>query len=125
MTTAEGVHPVLLVPLDSPHRWPSDPWTWVSHRVEGDLLSLVVRYGGGCEEHRFALLVDPAFRESHPVQVGARLAHDSRGDLCRALLTDELTFDLSPLRVAYQAAYGSGPGTLVVVLEGREIRYDF
>lgn len=121
----DGVHAALLVPAGSPHPWPFDPWDWVSHRVEGSILELGVRFSGGCREHRFALLLDPAFRESHPVQVGARLAHDDADDPCDAVVDGTLRFDLEPLRERYVAGYGPGPATLVIVLAGREIRYDF
>lgn len=119
------VTPVLLVSRDDPRPWPMDPWTYESHAIEGDLLTLDIRYGGGCKEHRFALLIDPAFMESYPVQVFARLAHDADGDMCRALLYDSLHFDLGPLRRHYEASYGGGSGTVMIGLEGARVRYDF
>lgn len=115
--------PALLVPRDDPRPWPFDPWTFVAHEIQGDTLSLEVRYGGGCREHRFALLIDPAFMESFPVQVAARLAHDADGDPCRALLTRTLRFDLSPLREHFEASYGPGRGTVIIGLGGRRITY--
>ena len=123
--TDDQVVPALLVPRDDPRPWPFDPWTFVAHRVEGDTLALEVQYGGGCREHRFALLIDPAFMESHPVQVSARLAHDADGDLCRALLTRTLRYDLTPLREHFTASYGPGRGAVVIGLGGRRITYTF
>jgi len=123
--TDDQVAPALLIPRDDPRPWPFGPWTFVSHRVQGDTLSLEVRYGGGCREHRFALLIDPAFMESHPVQVAARLAHDADGDLCRALLTQTLRYDLTPLREHFTASYGPGRGAVVIGLGGRRITYTF
>jgi hypothetical protein len=120
-----GVPTVHLVPEDDPRPWPMDPWTFRSHALHGDTLTLSIEYGGGCHVHRFALLVDPAFRESHPVQVSARLAHDADGDPCRALILEDLRFDLAPLRRHYQDAYGQGPGTIAIVLAGRQITYEF
>lgn len=125
LTGTEMLAPALLVPRDDPRLWPTDPWTYVAHRAVGDTLSLDIEYGGGCREHRFALLVDPAFMESQPVQVVARLAHDADGDACRALLRRTLRFDLSQLRQHYAASYGAGPGTVVIGLEGRRITYTF
>jgi len=119
------VPPALLVPDDDPRPWPADPWTFVGHAIAGDTLTLSIQYGGGCRVHRFAFLVDPAFRESHPVQVSARLAHDADGDLCRALISEDLRFDLGPLRRHYQDAYGQGPGVVVILLAGRRITYTF
>lgn len=120
-----GVPPALLVANDDPRPWPMDPWTYRSHALSGDTLTVSIQYGGGCRVHRFALLVDPAFRESHPVQVSARLAHDADGDLCRALISEDLRFDLGPLRRYYQEAYGAGPGVITLVFEGRGITYAF
>lgn len=125
LTSIEALAPARLVPRDDPRPWPADPWTYVAHRVIGDTLSLDIQYGGGCAEHRFALLIDPAFMESQPVQVVARLAHAAGGDMCRALLMRTLRFDLSSLRQRYVAAYGSGPGTVVIGLAGQQIRYTF
>jgi hypothetical protein len=124
-TPQVGVSPALVVTEDDPRPWPMDPWTYASHMLDGDTLTLSIRYGGGCRVHRFALLVDSAFRESHPVQVSARLAHDADGDLCRALLSEDLRFDLAPLRRHYQEGYGPGPGAIAIFLEGRRITYAF
>jgi len=121
----QGVPPVIVGPEDDPRPWPMDPWTFRSHAIHGDTLTLSIQYGGGCRVHRFALLVNPAFRESHPVQVSARLAHDADGDMCRALISEDLRFDLGPLRRHYQAAYGSGPGVISIVLAGRRLTYEF
>jgi hypothetical protein len=120
-----GVPTAHLVPSDDPRPWPLDPWTYRSHRLSGDTLTLSIQYGGGCRVHRFALLIDPAFRESHPVQASVRLAHDADGDLCRALISEDLRFDLAPLRRHYGASYGSGPGVISLDLGGRLIPYTF
>jgi predicted small lipoprotein YifL len=118
---------VHLIPGDDPRPWPMDPWTFQERppTVTGDRLRLPIQYGGGCRVHRFALLVDPAFRESHPVQVSARLTHDADGDLCRALLSEDLQFDLAPLRRHHEASYGAGPGVIHIFLGGRRITYAF
>lgn len=125
LTSIDVLAPALLVPQEDPRPWPTDPWSYVAHQVVGDTLSLDVQYGGGCREHRFALLVDPAFMESDPVQLSARLAHDADGDPCRALLRRTLRFDLSRVREQYTASYGTGGGTVVIGLAGRPISYMF
>jgi hypothetical protein len=87
--------------------------------ITGDLLRLDVEYGGGCAEHRFALLFEHVFLESLPPQAVLRLAHDARGDPCRALLQRELVFDLAPVRRAYERNYGPrGPLDLRIVAAG-------
>ncbi len=112
--------------VDDP-AWPRDAVTVDSAAASGDTLHLMVRYGGGCRTHRFALLLGNAFMESHPVQVHVRLAHDADGDMCRALLSRSLSFDLTPLKAAYRASYGPGAATIVMNLvgQGRSIRYTF
>lgn len=87
--------------------------------ITGDLLAAVVSYSGGCEEHRFALCWDQAFLESSPVQVRLDLIHTGTADPCEAYPSETLTFDLSPLRSAYAAAYGSETGLIAVNLVTR------
>jgi hypothetical protein len=61
---------------------------------------------------------------SDPVQVRVFLSHDAFGDQCRALITEERSFDLEPLKRAYHRSYGMGaPGatTLVIQLENHTV----
>lgn len=99
-----------------PARLPSDPASVTSAAVHGDSLVLEVTFGGGCARHDFALYASGVWMESFPVQTPVSLAHDAHGDNCRALLSRELRFDLSPLADAYRRAYGGG-GTLVLRLQ--------
>jgi hypothetical protein len=94
--------------------WPADPLHFRSARIVGDSLVATVSYGGGCREHTFALVFSTVFMESHPVQVRGLLSHDADGDLCRALLTRTLRFDLTPLKLAYRAAYAQDTATVVL-----------
>ncbi|MGQ0539427.1 MAG: hypothetical protein ACT4R6_10800 [Gemmatimonadaceae bacterium] len=107
--------------------WPHDTLTIESATVSADTLAVTVRFGGGCRKHRFALLLGTAFMESHPVQIQARLAHDAAGDLCRALITESLKFDLTRLKQRYRASYGSGAAAVIMNLvgHGRSVRYSF
>ena len=108
-------------------RWPQDAVMIESAAVLGDTLRLTERYGGGCRPHRVALLIGNAFMESYPVQVHARLAHDASGDMCKALLTRNQDFDLTPLKRRYRASYGAGAGVVVLNLAGYSgpVRYAF
>jgi hypothetical protein len=105
----------LLVASGSDATTASDRADIVSAQILGDRLELRVHFGGGCAEHDFSLVYSGAFRESHPVQTDLSLRHDAHDDPCRALLSRDLTFDLSPLRRAYQAAYGPH-GVIIVYL---------
>ena len=105
----------------------SDPYTIESASIEGNVLRLAVRYGGGCAQHKFSLVASRAFRESMPVQTTAVLAHDAGGDNCRALISETLSFDLTPLRDLYRADYRTPSGTIVIHLwhQERSVRYEF
>lgn len=120
-----GDPPTVLVAEGESEAWPSDPVEIREASVRDDVLTLRVRYGGGCVEHDFALVVEEVFLESHPVQMPARLSHDAHGDLCRALVAATLRFDLAPVKEAYLSVYGADPGALILRLPDRRIRYPF
>lgn len=64
--------------------------------LKGDKLIIDVRYGGGCvPQHTFQLNWDGSFLKSNPAQVVLELSHNANGDTCRALLHEQLQFDLS------------------------------
>ena len=97
-----------------------------SASVTGDTLTLTVSYGGGCETHEFALCwPDGAFMESDPVQVALELWHGGPPDACDAWITEDRTFDLTPLKEAWQAAYQQTSGTIVVHVAGQTVDYTF
>jgi len=106
---------------------PSAPVRILDARVTGHVLIVRAEYSGGCAEHRFQLAAGDAFMESFPVQMAVRLLHDDGGDPCDAILSSELGFGLEPLAQAYEAAYRSSSGTIVLQLEGwsGSLRYDF
>jgi hypothetical protein len=113
--------------VENSSRWPRDAYEFVSMRREGDALDVTVRHGGGCADHQFALLVHPAFRESYPVQMGGVVAHDAKGDPCRALVQKTLEFDLSPVKQASRRAYQTETGAVRIDVVGwpRPIEYTF
>lgn len=117
----------------TPNAWPLDALDMREPRIDGDLLRMVMEHGGGCETHAYGLVAWNGWLESNPVQVGATLVHEDFDDPCDALVTAERTFDLTPLKVAYQQVYGLGPDTLMIVLtepdqevgEAVQLRYGF
>ncbi|MCB0509358.1 MAG: hypothetical protein H6579_03910 [Chitinophagales bacterium] len=59
-------------------------------------LSIVVQYGGGCvKPHHFELHTDG--RISEEGNMNFFLLHKTRNDMCKALIIEELNFDLSLL----------------------------
>src|SRR5262245_60510158 len=85
----------------SPDRLSLDPYQIEQARIEKDTLYINVVHGGGCRKHEYGFVAFSGWMESFPVQVRAVLAHDANGDLCKALLRNQLRFDLTPLREAY------------------------
>lgn len=94
--------------------------------ISGDQLTLHVGYSGGCDTHSFSLCwPDESFMESSPVQVNLEIHHESNGDGCEAYLEEDISLDLSPLKAAYEAGYGTSTGTIVVHVAGETLEYVF
>jgi hypothetical protein len=94
--------------------------------VAGDTLTVSIGYGGGCETHEFTLCwPDPTFAESAPVQTWLEIFHEANDDMCDAYFVEDVTFDLTPLRDAWRAAYGATSGTITVHVGGQSVEYTF
>ena len=101
-----GVVPVRIVD-QSVANFRKDAFVLESLSLTGDILSLTVKYGGGCNEHNLLLFMSPSsFAESMPVQANLYLFHDARGDNCKALMHETVRFDLSPIAHQYDRFYG-------------------
>ena len=61
--------------------------------LRGSTLRLLAQYGGGCETHGWQLVGGELARK----RVLLGVAHDSRGDRCRARKIEEVLLDLSHL----------------------------
>ena len=105
-----GPRPLVVDFAGDPAAWPRDPLEIQIPGIEGDILSVRVAYGGGCKVHLVRGVAVGGFMESAPVQVRVVLSHEDHDDPCDAWLTRELRFDLTPLKRAYQDAYGVGGG---------------
>lgn len=95
-----------------------DNYTVLGTSVNGDVVSIVVQYGGGCETHQFDLFADPRIMKSMPPQQNIVLKHNANGDNCRALITDTVHFDLKPIRIGEK-------GSIVLRLYGTEERITY
>ena len=96
--------------------------------ITDDTLTLNVSYGGGCRTHQFTLIASESFMESFPVQLRISLAHNANADLCRAWLTEDLQFDLTPIKTLYQEGYRQEAGTIILRLKDApdgELIYEF
>lgn len=102
----------------APASWARDPVEILRGTITGHTLTLEVRYGGGCAEHRFQLVGQGSFQESWPVGLVLILAHDDGDDPCDGLLHTTLRFDLTPVAERYRASYGAASGIVRLHLEG-------
>lgn len=93
-------------------RFSDDPLSVEDGRVVDGVLEVDVTYGGGCGVHDIDAVVHTDFTGAGPVQVGVALTHEDNGDICEALVTRTLRFDLEPLRETYSDAYGSDHGEI-------------
>lgn len=99
----------------------------VDAELVGDLLTVTVQHGGGCEEWTYTLCwPDQLFLESNPVQVNLEvLATTPQPDMCDAFLTESFEQDLTPLKEAWQDAYQQESGTITVHIEDQTVEYNF
>ena len=95
-----------------------DPFDLESMEIVGDTVTLSISYGGGCEEHCFSLYMSPAtFFESYPAQANLYLRHDSNGDACEALISEDISFNLRPVALLYKKIYGQFDEIVINVFE--------
>lgn len=81
---------------------PSDPLIIQSITLENGCLKIKLGYSGGCEKHELDMVQMPLLCATPPLpQPIFYLVHDSNGDRCEAFITEELTFDLKPLKNHY------------------------
>ena len=111
------------------NRWGEDPYELVAIGLDGDALTATVSYGGGCRDHEFTLVLADAFMMTDPVRLRATLAHAADDDPCEAWLTEDIAFDLTPVRKLYGDSGHQG-GTVVLMLSladgtDRELAYVF
>ena len=93
-----------------------DSYVVNSAEFDSDTLNLEISYSGGCEDHQFLLIAWNYFLESYPVRANLLLLHNANGDVCRALITSKLSFDMSPLREEYSNLYGGENGSIILVI---------
>jgi hypothetical protein len=106
------VPPVIITDLP-PDTILLDPYWVDSLSLDGDLLSVSVHYGGGCNPHAFQLYMTPAaFLESHPVQASLYLWHNSYDDACDAIVSQTVTFDMGAIAALFESQYPGSDGEI-------------
>lgn len=78
----------------------SDPINVISMDVVDDCLQMKVSYGGCTTDHPINLAYMHPECGTPPLPPPTfEIKHDSRGELCKMLVTNDLSFDLTPLRM--------------------------
>ncbi len=65
--------------------------------VDGDCLYLKLSFSGGCRNHKIELARIHLDHNENEIPV-LEIRHDAKGDMCEAWLTQEIQFDLTPLK---------------------------
>ncbi len=65
--------------------------------VDGNCLQIKLSYTGGCEDHTIDLALMHPWIEGSTNIPTFEIRHNANGDLCEALFTRELRYDLTPL----------------------------
>ena len=120
--------PKCIIVPELPDR-PSDYFVVQQVSIQGDIITFTLSYSGGCSLHNFQL-ISTTFKKSHPLQVLARVLHNSNGDLCDRWITEEREFDLSPLKEYCFEVYDTQCGTIRIdlvddVVSDFELTYRF
>ena len=71
--------------------------------VEDNILKLNVSYSGGCKKHQFSLVEKKNLQRAKNIyEVHLQLIHNSNEDKCKKIVTEELFFNLLPLKSKLQ-----------------------
>lgn len=71
--------------------------------IEDDILKIKVSYNGGCKHHEFSLITKKDFQNIKNLQeINLQLFHNANKDNCKKIVTEELFFNLLPLKTKVQ-----------------------
>lgn len=73
----------------------SDPLSILNVVVDKNLMSVTVKYSGGCKAHEFELMGLKMISKALPAQRSLKLFHRADNDDCRELIEETLIFDIS------------------------------
>jgi len=110
VSAAEATAPIQLERDGCRVERPSDPYVLRAAAIRGTAMQLEVGYTGGCQQHRFDLVARDPIATVDGLQVELQLAHDGRGDNCKALIRQQLQFSLQPFLTAYRDELAKSSG---------------
>ena len=91
--------------------------------INKNLMTIDVQYSGGCAEHEFKLYTDKNYSKSKPPKLNLTLEHNPNGDMCKAIKSEQLIFDISNAKYPEK----DKRYTVLILLEGfdKEITYKY
>ncbi len=111
-TSISGIDGRVMIIDANPNNLLRDDYSIDSAKIEDDILTLSVAYGGGCKTHYFYAYVHSAIMESNPPQINLYLHHFGNNDFCKVLVHQNLKFDLNPLAEYFKQ---SEPGYTLII----------
>ena len=93
--------------------------------IEDDILKVNVSYNGGCKKHLFSLTAKDNFKEiENAYEINLKLFHNSNSDNCKKIVTEELFFNLLPLKTEFQKEKQDHKNkSLVLTIDNRIVNY--
>lgn len=91
----------------------SDEFEILSARLNGDKLSVHIKYTGGCAHHKFECIGSRSISKSLPPQRSIKIIHDNDNDSCESLVMQTLEIDLRAFALSEEKN-----GTITLNLEG-------
>ena len=93
-----------------------DPYKILEADIVEDEMQLKVQYGGGCKEHDFSMIISIGEIVGVPNTAIGFLRHEAYDDACEALITEDLTFDLTPFKEQWKQLSGKSNGTIEITI---------
>jgi hypothetical protein len=111
---------VILVEAINIDEWANDYVKIISASIQNDMLELQVQYGGGCKEHFFKLIISEGIEKSNPPQTTFFLSHNANGDSCKALISEDLRFNIIEYKQYLLNAFNTS--TIIIKFYESDIR---
>lgn len=94
--------------------------------IEDNILKLNVSYSGGCKKHQFSLIEKKNLQRAKNIyEVHLQLLHNSNKDNCKKIVTEELFFNLLPLKTKLQKENRDQKDIkLVLIINNKTINYN-
>lgn len=94
--------------------------------IEDNILKLNVSYSGGCKKHQFSLIEKKNLQRAKNIyEVHLQLLHNSNKDNCKKIVTEELFFNLLPLKTKLQKENREQKDIkLVLIINNKTINYN-